>query len=158
MRLQSPQYTGRSDFGSNGSSSIATPQSAHFKSRCRTSIILRSPKAIISPLRSPPVQHRLSKAESAQTNGTSIGAKREGLSRSLCVVSVPDRRDPAHGAANGCSVVTCLPVLRTQTGVLGGCSSRNRNYYTPQANILAPLGINRAAFSFGSARARMKAM
>ena len=49
MRLQSPQYTGRSDFGSNGSSSIATPQSAHFKSRCRTSNILRSPKAIRSP-------------------------------------------------------------------------------------------------------------
>ena len=49
LRLQSPQYTGRSDIGSNGSSSIAFPQSAHFRSRCRTSTIRLSPKPIRSP-------------------------------------------------------------------------------------------------------------
>lgn len=93
LRLQSPQYTGRSDVGSNGSSSIAFPQSAHFKPRWRTSTILRSPKLIRSPFATPSIKHELPKAESAWTNGTSISMRKKRH-----ITEERERDPPSHFA------------------------------------------------------------
>jgi len=114
LRLQSPQYTGRSDIGSNGSSSIAFPQSAHFRSRCRTSTIRLSPKPIRSPFCSLGPSSTDCRRRSLQTD-TVPQSSAKGKTASPRALrdarrparEVPDRRSSLHGRGDVC--MTLLP-------------------------------------------------